>query len=218
MDLIEQFRKEWVVIKEAPLSLLIIAALLLIAMYALFRANLERKNDLIKTLSDQLAVANAQTKAPRMDTGGPSTKPELKVLMTGANIFIPNAPDMRRHLTGLAIDVRVWNTAKPSIATDWGLSVIAGGRIVKAQLTRIPDELRVSGTINSTVIHASQDLSMKTSKEPVGNTVQEGTLLFYVNLDKATVVSASTQLELSVKDENGAASTARQSVGDWLQR
>ena len=94
-----------------------------------------------------------------------------------------------------------------------------GGLPVVAQLTMIPDNLRLGGgSINSAVIRASDALDVKTAKDPVAATPADGTLLFYVPLKKPVVLDPSTRLELSVKDIHGSESVARQLMGDWLQR
>jgi hypothetical protein len=56
MDLIEQLRREWSVVRQAPLLHVATLAILAIGIgtveYFIFKANLDRKNDLIKTLQD----------------------------------------------------------------------------------------------------------------------------------------------------------------------
>jgi hypothetical protein len=65
-------------------------------------------------------------------------KPELRLSMSGANVFTPDALDVRSRLTGVALDVKVWNTGAPSVATDWTLAVIPQGKTpVLGQLTEI---------------------------------------------------------------------------------
>ncbi|MCX6634066.1 MAG: hypothetical protein NT090_03080 [Acidobacteria bacterium] len=93
-----------------------------------------------------------------------------------------------------------------------------GGMPVVAQLTMIPEQLRVGGSINSGVIRASDALDVRTAKYPVAATPVDGTLLFCVPLKKSLVLDPSTRLELSVKDIRESESAARQPMGDWLQR
>ncbi len=48
--------------------------------------------------------------------------------MSGGNVFNPDAPDLRNRLTGIALNLKVWNTGAPCVATDWTLAVIAQGK------------------------------------------------------------------------------------------
>jgi hypothetical protein len=56
MDWLDEVRKEWPVIRQAPLlfigSLTVLCIAMGIAIWGIFKGNLERKNDLIKTLQD----------------------------------------------------------------------------------------------------------------------------------------------------------------------
>jgi hypothetical protein len=218
MDIIEQLRREWPVIKQAPLlfagTLIILTVMVGLVEYYFFKANLDTKDDLIKTLQAQLSAMPANvSQAP-----SPAQKPNLHLSMSGGNVFVPGAPDLRGSLTGIAINAKVWNTGNPSVATEWGLAVIPKGQIpVVAQLTKIPDQLTVGGQYNSVVIRASDALDARTAKEPISNP-EDGILLFYVKLPKSVVVDPATQLELSVKDIYGTETVVRQLMGNWLQR
>jgi hypothetical protein len=146
-------------------------------------------------------------------------KPELRLSMSGANVFTPDAQDVRERLTGIALNVKVWNTGTPCVATDWSLAVIAQGKTpALAQLTRIPEHLSLGGPINSTVIHASDALDVKTSANPISTQLVDGTLLFYVQMKRAVVLQKSTRLELAVTDIYGTKTLTSQIMGDWLGR
>jgi len=145
-------------------------------------------------------------------------KPELRLSMSGGNVFVPDAADVRAHLTGIALDVQVWNTGAPSVATGWELSVVPPGfRPVSAQLTAIPEHLQLAGDINSKVLHAADALDVKTGTAPIGSIPVRGTLLFYVKLAQQIILSPSTRLELVVLDVYSSRSIARQTMGNWLQ-
>ncbi len=146
-------------------------------------------------------------------------QPNLMLSMIGGNVFTPDAKDVRDRLTGIGLSAKVWNTGTPSIATEWLLFVIPKNETpVIAQLTEIPESLRISGPINSTVIRASDSLQAKTKITPVQATPVEGTLLFYVAMKREIVLSPSTRLELIVKDIDGRETKATKIMGDWLQR
>jgi hypothetical protein len=88
-----------------------------------------------------------------------------------------------------------------------------------AELTKIPDMLRLGGAANSAVIRASDSLSEKTLHVPITSCPTEGMgLLFYVRLRQDTVLAPSTRLELAVKDAKGAEATVSKPIGDWLRR
>ena len=74
--------------------------------YLLFKANLENKNDFIKTLQEHLGSER------RHEPPSPSSvaKPELRISMSGANIFVPGDPDIKNRLTGIALGANIWNT------------------------------------------------------------------------------------------------------------
>ncbi|MGO8753677.1 MAG: hypothetical protein ACLQHK_00400 [Gallionellaceae bacterium] len=146
-------------------------------------------------------------------------KPNLMLSMSGANIFIPDAPDMRNHLTGIAINAKVWNTGVSSVATEWSLSVILKDMPpIIAQLTKIPNSLHLNGPINSTIIRAKDALDDKTKRIQIQRTPVEGTLLFYVPIKKNLIMEPSTKLELKVKDIYGKESATTKVMGDWLSR
>jgi hypothetical protein len=219
MDLFDTVRREWPVIRQAPALFLTSLAVLSLCigslMYLLFKANLDRKNDLIKTLQDQLSIRSGETAQHK----NALARPELRLSMSGGSVFVPNAPDMRSRLTGLALDARVWNTGTPGVATDWVLKVTPkGGEPVVAQLTKIPDRLDLQGPINSTVIHGADELDVRTLRMPISDTPVEGTLLFYVPLDREVVMAGTTRLELTVKDAYGSESGVSQVMGDWVHR
>jgi hypothetical protein len=138
--------------------------------------------------------------------------------MSGGNVFVPDAPDMR-GLTGIALTVQVWNTGGGSVAIDWSLSVTPKGKPpIKAQLTKIPEQLVATGKPGPAVIRSADSLVAKTEANPIGTTPVAGTLLFYVRLERQTVLNAATELRLSVKDIYGVETAITQLMGNWLQR
>jgi hypothetical protein len=149
----------------------------------------------------------------------PEQKPKFMLLMNGGNVFMPNAPDMHDHLTGIALNAKIWNIGTPSVATEWSLRVTPKGKPpINAQFSKIPDALHLNGPINSTVIKSDDALDEKTKTTQIQNIPVEGTLLFYVQLPKETVMDPSTKLELKVKDIYGRESSAVHTIGDWLSR
>jgi hypothetical protein len=155
--------------------------------------------------------------APQHTLIGPT---KFHLNMTGANIFLTDPTiDAPKQYTGISLNAKIWNTGKPSFATDWMLTVSPPGeRPVIAQFTNIPEVLRVGGAINSAVIRQSDSLERATSESPVQSTPISGALLFYTNLPKPKVVDPRTILSLSVKDENENETVLSKSIGDWMQR
>jgi len=136
------------------------------------------------------------------------SKAELRLAISGANVFTPTAPDMRDRFTGVAVDAKVWNIGGPSVATDWVFFVIPEGGIpIRAQFTKIPDHLSLGGMLTSRVIYASEALDTKTAQNQISSVPIEGTLLFYVQLPKDIVTAKGTRWELSVTDIYGTATT-----------
>lgn len=155
---------------------------------------------------------------PDPATTSTSDRPQIMLSLLGGNIFNPKAPDLR-FLTGIALDVRIWNNGRPSPITEWRLTVIPPGRSPAiAQLTEISDLLRLGGAKNSAVLRTADDLSRKLAHEDVGTKPTDGTVLFYVKLDKPLVMLDETQIELSVKDLFGKETVVKQRMGDWLSR
>lgn len=140
--------------------------------------------------------------------------PELHLTVSGANIFIPNE---RPELTGIAVNARIWNTGAPSIVTNWSMKIIPNGETpVVAQLTAVPNVLRVTGISISTNILASDSLETKTNNTHVGITPIFGVLLFYVALPKNIVQANNTCWEITAKDINEKETKIVQLVGNWL--
>jgi hypothetical protein len=136
--------------------------------------------------------------------GGSHPRPNLRLSLLGGNIFTPDAKDVRNRLTGIVLDISVWNTGAPSVATEWSLFVVAQNAApVPAQVTEIPEALRLGGLINSAVIRSSESLQDKTKVTPISNAPVQGKLLFYVTMKLEIVRAASTRLELTVKDMYG---------------
>lgn len=145
----------------------------------------------------------------------PSGRPELRLVTSGGNIFQPIDVGM----TGITLTTKVWNTGTPTVATEWGLSVIPQGRLpALAQLTKIPEHLRLGGKINSAVVEAAEELDLKTAQTQISAFPVEGVLLFYVHLPLATVRNPATRFELSVQDIYGKETKISKLLGDWMVR
>jgi hypothetical protein len=143
--------------------------------------------------------------------------PELRALVDGANIFIPDARDMR-NVSGIALDVKIWNTGRPSAVVDYRLVIYpkVGNRVI-GQITKIPDHFNATGKYNSLSMGAADDLSMKTIAK-VGNDIIIGKLLFYANIQKQLIEDANTEIELYFADDTGSATKIKKRIGDWMAR
>ncbi len=165
------------------------------------------------------STAAVQTSVNEAQVGTIVKRPELKLLMSGGNVFQPDMKDVRDRLTGIVLNAKIWNTGAPGVAIEWSLIVIPQGMTpIVGQLTKIPEILRVQGAINSAVIRASESLEEKTKITLVQSVPIEGVLLFYVPIKKETVLAPSTRLELAVKDIYGSETKVSQLMGDWLRR
>lgn len=226
MSLTASFLSQWEVVKQAPLvilpAIIILAGLIGVGEYLLLKANIDRKDDLISTLKEQLTAARdaaAKSQEVTAKLASAAQRPELRLNMVGGSVFRPNMPDQQNLRTGITLDATVWNTGAPSVATAWSLVVIPVGQMpVLGQLTKMADQIRAQGSINSDVIRASDALDAKTKKDPIGDIPIDGKLLFYIPLSQQIVLAPTTVLELSVKDIYGAETTVRQVMGDWWQR
>ncbi len=144
--------------------------------------------------------------------------PELHLSILGGNIFTPDNVN-EQILTGIALNIRIWNTGAPSFVSSWSLMVIPHEAIpILAQSTRIPEILRVNGVYNNAEICASDALDLKVKATSVETTPVEGTLLFYVKLPKKIVLGINTKLELIATDMYEKKTRKLQRMGDWLQR
>ncbi|HEX3573878.1 MAG TPA: hypothetical protein VHU42_04680 [Rhodopila sp.] len=159
-----------------------------------------------------------RNKAPKRESAS-TDGPKLMLAMSGGNVFVPEAPDVRDRLTGIHLDVQIWNVGLPSIATEWSLVVIPQGQLpVVAQLARMPELLRAGGPYSSVVLRGSEALDARTRADPVTENITDGPLLFYVPLPKIIVMDPNTRLELTIKDVNGVGKTATKIIGEWLSR
>ena len=157
------------------------------------------------------------TKYAPTETKPDIDQPKLKLSMSGANVFVPDGEGLKQ-LTGIALNVKTWNTGTPSVAANWSLVVTPQSNVpVVAQLTKIPNSLKLSGNFNNVSINSVDALDVKTSSTPIGEIPVEGVLLFYVKLPKNVVSSSATHFELSVQDIYGNVSTTTQLMGNWLQ-
>jgi hypothetical protein len=217
IPIVEELRKEWPVIRQAPILFFTALAILSAAMwgilYVIFNENLTRKNDLIKTLQEQLASYPAQ--APPRAPFENSARPSFRLLLQGANIFIP---DTEPNLTGIALDVIITNTGAPSVALDWSLSVVPStGSPKAAQLTKMPKSLVARGPSNTAYINSSESLEESTLTDSLETNIpRSGKLLFYIALPKQAVMDSV--LELSVTDVKGNHFLVRQKTSEWLHR
>jgi hypothetical protein len=152
--------------------------------------------------SKQDAAEHAASPVATEEPAAPLAKvPQLRLTVFGGNIFTPNASDVRSRLTGMGLTVQIWNTGSPSVATEWSLVVTPQGKgPVVAQLTKIPEQLIATGKINSSVLRSSDDLSVIAASREIRSIPINGTLLFYVALDQATVLNPTTQIRLAVRD------------------
>jgi hypothetical protein len=216
-QLLDELRREWPVIKQAPLlfifTLLTISGIVLVSIHHLYKANLDRKNDLIKTLQDRLA--NRTSLPASGATQVIAEPPQFVLQVDGGNIFIP---DQMPGVTGIALDVVIVNSGSPSIARDWQLSVIpAEGAPKTAQITKIPKSLVARGQFNTANISESESLVDSTLARPLETGVPRmGKLLFYVALPKSEVLRS--MLELSVKDVKGYPFLIRKDMKEWMNR
>jgi hypothetical protein len=141
---------------------------------------------------------------------------KLSILMLGGNIFVPDGSDVQRPLTGIALDAKVWNIGTPSVAVEWSLVVTPKGQLpISAQYTKMPEKLTLNGP-PTTVVHSSDSLDGKTANKSIGDTPVQGTLLFYVKLEKDVVLDPSTSLDLTVKDIYGGEASDTKLMGNWL--
>jgi len=215
--LLEELRNEWPVIKQAPLvffgTLAIMAAAIWGAIYFFYKANLDRKSDLIATLQGELATRQPQS-SPR-DEVAAMNAPNLRILLQGGNIFVP---DQKPTWTGIALDAIIINTGRPSVALDWGMSIIPPtGTPVRAQLSDLPKSLVARGPAGNSYLSDAESLAQSTLTDPLQTNVpRSGKLLFYVVLPKKTVLDSV--FEVTVTDASGRSFMARQNVRDWLQR
>jgi hypothetical protein len=215
--LLDVLRREWPVIKQAPLLFFSALALLSCAIggcvYVFLKANLDSKDDLIKTLQGQLVSRPAPE--PRGVVSNAKEPPDFRILLMGGNVFVP---DKEPGLTGIVLDAVITNTGSPSVAMDWQLSVIPlTGSPRQAQLTKMPASLVARGAFNTGHINAAESLDESTLSDPLQTDVpRSGKLLFYVTLPKQDVMASV--LELSVKDVRGRPFMVRQDMKQWLSR
>ena len=142
-----------------------------------------------------------------------TSEAELRLALSGGNIFIP---DQRPDLTGIALDAKIWNLGKPSVATEWNLVIESPGKkAVRAQLSVIPPNLKIGNGKKKTIPRANA-LDVKTGTVEISTTPIEGVLLFYAQIEKQDILLAETVLTLSVQDIYGKETMIKQRIADWL--
>lgn len=131
----------------------------------------------------------------------PISEAPTKFLLTVGppDIFIsPNS------LTGVLITASIWNVGKPSIATQWSLTVIPRNGLVPVTRDSIPINpagLRVGGANSGFAVSEDEDISIKTRRQKVTETPVNGSARFYIPLPQAVVEKSS--IKLSVRDLSG---------------
>jgi len=214
--LLDELRKEWPVITQAPVLFGTVTVAIIGSIWAIFqqmyKTTIERKNELIKTLQDQLSnIPVTQVVSPPP----PADPPNFAIQIDGGNVFIP---DQMPDLTGIALEVLIINSGSPSIARDWQLSVAPlSGAPKTAQITRIPKSLTLAGGGNTvplteadSLVESCLDHLLEAGKP------RRGTILFYIALPKSNVMQSV--FELTVKDAKGNLFQARRDMNDWMTR
>jgi hypothetical protein len=217
-------REQWGFISAVPVPFAVcVLVVSIFAAYVVYLFLDSRYSERIAVLQATVQFQTEQLTGYRSKPSDSSfhveTEPKMMLSMSGGNVFVPDAPDVRDRLTGIQITAQLWNVGSPSVATEWSLIVVPQGMLpVIAQLITIPELLRASGPINSAVIHGSNALDKRTKATPVRDQIVEGPLLFYASLPQAVVMDPHTRLELTVKDVLGRPTTTTKVMGDWLQR
>jgi hypothetical protein len=143
------------------------------------------------------------------------TQTNLKIKMSGANIFEPSG-EQYRHLTGMAIRTTIWNVGAPSAIIAWSLRVVTDtNESAECMALAMPERLDLKGSPSIT-LRATDSLMSKTEDKPVGTTPVIGQLLFYVEMAKLKILQPDTRLMLTVTDIFDRRTTVTQRVGDWF--
>lgn len=142
-----------------------------------------------------------------------SSKPDFR--LTLPNIEIMDVRGSIGQLSGIVLDVEVWNLGEPSVITEWGLRVTPPGMgPIKAHFTMPPPVLR-GGVSQTVIMTAADDLSAKTKFDPVGRAVVPGKLLFYLVAHDSLILNDKTRIELCLKDLYGAETVVSQELEKW---
>jgi hypothetical protein len=141
------------------------------------------------------AVGGGRTSAAPISGG------QTKFLLTigPPDIFIsPNG------LTGVLIRASIWNLGKPSIATQWSLTVIPRDGLAPVTRDSIPINpagLRVGGANSGFAVSEDEDISIKTARSKITEAPVSGSVRFYVPLPRTVLENSS--IRLSVRDLSG---------------
>ena len=138
-------------------------------------------------------------------------KPSMGIHIEGGTVFVPTEAS---HLTGIALNAKVWSLAGGAAIIDWGLNIIPKrGDVIKGHLSEIPDKLLME---RGDSIRKSESLVDKLGSQPPPEAPMMGTLLFYIKAPKDIVLDQDTVLELSAKDIHMNNFSVSQRIGDWL--
>ena len=191
-------------IRQAPLlfigSLTVLCIAMGIAIWGIFKGNLERKNDLIKTLQDQLLAAQ------RNDTTDPSVirsagRANFIMTISGVNCYAAD-----ESTTGVVIHLRMKNAGAPSTAGDWSLRITSATGAHEVSFGKIWRSLELKSAGGAvTVIPSSGDLSEKLGTHQLmhgGN--EEGDLWFMLqHTRKDQIVRDETMITVTTLDQDG---------------
>jgi hypothetical protein len=146
-------------------------------------------------------------------------RPKLMLAMTGVNVALTDTGSEHERLTGMGINVKLWNAGAPSVATEWLLYVTPEGAASQfAQLVPGKEPIRTDGPIGSFLLRVPETFEVKTKSKPIQSTPIEGTLFFNVAMKRETVLAPTTRLDLIVKDADGKETKATKYMAEWLQR
>ena len=109
-DLIDSIKEEWPVVQQAPrtilLSVMILTAIVSLVEYGIFKETLNRKSDLIDTLTKQLAAKPTQISTTSgiatspAETGDAIVSGNGNIANTGNSATINNVPVSPKHIQG----------------------------------------------------------------------------------------------------------------------
>jgi hypothetical protein len=211
-------------IRSAPVSGAFVIAVVIVCVgtwgvaYTHYSPMLSNRNAEIQYLSQQ--NMDYREKLGRALSTEPQSRrrPKLMLAMTGVDVSLTDPNNTHEHLTGIGINVKLWNTGAPSVATEWLLYIVPeGGAPLLAQSVQVQEPIRADGPIGSYILREPESFEVRTKTSPVQSTPVEGKLFFNVAMKRDLVLAPTTRLDLIVKDVDSKETKATKYMAEWLQ-
>lgn len=147
----------------------------------------------------------------------PDKVPDIRFLLQGGNIY--TSSNDSKPLTGLCLDVKIWNLGGPSFPVTWQLFIRAPGmERTGAHFSKMPEKLYPAGSNSNVILYSRDEIENKMIEGQVPNRPTNGWVLFYAELDQSLISEAETIIDLTMIDQRERHFSCTQRMGDWFTK